>query len=111
MLKVTNYEQPYYAVFYSPSPMSDFLLSALFSNTLTLYSFLIIRDQNAFGPVLGSTQPSIHRLPRVPSLRVNGQSVKLTTNLHLRGPFAKFLDWRQCATVMQRETVTVNAKL
>jgi hypothetical protein len=23
------------------------------------------------------------------------------------GPFEKFVDWRQCATVMQRETVTV----
>jgi hypothetical protein len=25
----------------------------------------------------------------------------------IRGPFEKFVDWRQCATVMQRETVTV----
>jgi hypothetical protein len=25
----------------------------------------------------------------------------------LRGPFEKFVDWRQCATVMQREAVTV----
>jgi hypothetical protein len=32
--------------------------------------------------------------------------------LHLHGydirrPFEKFVDWRQCAAVMQRETVTV----
>jgi hypothetical protein len=25
----------------------------------------------------------------------------------IRGPFEKFVDWRQCATVMQREAVTV----
>jgi hypothetical protein len=25
----------------------------------------------------------------------------------LGGPFARFIDWRQCATVMQREAVTV----
>jgi hypothetical protein len=25
----------------------------------------------------------------------------------LRGPFEKFVDWRQCAAVMQREAVTV----
>jgi len=25
----------------------------------------------------------------------------------LRGPFAKFVDWRQCAAVMQREVATV----
>jgi hypothetical protein len=25
----------------------------------------------------------------------------------VRGPFAKFVDWRQCAAVMQREAVTV----
>jgi hypothetical protein len=25
----------------------------------------------------------------------------------VRGPFKKFLDWRQCAAVMQREAVTV----
>jgi hypothetical protein len=25
----------------------------------------------------------------------------------LRGPVAKFVDWRQCAAVMQREAVTV----
>jgi hypothetical protein len=26
---------------------------------------------------------------------------------YIRGPFEKFVDWRQCATVMQREAVTV----
>jgi hypothetical protein len=25
----------------------------------------------------------------------------------LRGPFEKFVEWRQCAAVMQREAVTV----
>jgi hypothetical protein len=25
----------------------------------------------------------------------------------VRGPFEKFVDWRQCAAVMQREAVTV----
>jgi hypothetical protein len=25
----------------------------------------------------------------------------------LRGPFGKFVDWRQCAAVMQREAVTI----
>jgi hypothetical protein len=25
----------------------------------------------------------------------------------IRGPFKKFVDWRQCAAVMQREAVTV----
>jgi hypothetical protein len=27
--------------------------------------------------------------------------------IHLRGPFAKFVDWRQCVVVMHREAVTV----
>jgi hypothetical protein len=26
---------------------------------------------------------------------------------NVRGPFEKFMDWRQCAAVMQREAVTV----
>jgi hypothetical protein len=26
---------------------------------------------------------------------------------YLRGPFEEFVDWRQCATVMQTEAVTV----
>jgi hypothetical protein len=26
---------------------------------------------------------------------------------YIRGPFEKFVDWRQCAAVMQREAVTV----
>jgi hypothetical protein len=26
---------------------------------------------------------------------------------YIRGPFERFLDWRQCAAVMQREAVTV----
>jgi hypothetical protein len=25
----------------------------------------------------------------------------------IRGPFEKFVDWRQCAAVMQKEAVTV----
>jgi hypothetical protein len=27
--------------------------------------------------------------------------------LHIRGPFGKFVDWRQCAAVMEGEAVTV----
>jgi hypothetical protein len=27
--------------------------------------------------------------------------------VYIRGPFEKFVDWRQCAAVMQREAVTV----
>jgi hypothetical protein len=27
--------------------------------------------------------------------------------VNIREPFAKFVDWRQCAAVMQREAVTV----
>jgi hypothetical protein len=26
---------------------------------------------------------------------------------HIRGPFEKFVEWRQCAAVMQRQAVTV----
>jgi hypothetical protein len=28
------------------------------------------------------------------------------TNTNVRGPFEKFVDWWQCAAVMQREAVT-----
>jgi hypothetical protein len=28
-------------------------------------------------------------------------------NKELRGPFEKFVDWRQCTAVMQREVMTV----
>jgi hypothetical protein len=28
-------------------------------------------------------------------------------NSYVRGPFEKFVDWRQCAAVMRREAVTV----
>jgi hypothetical protein len=28
----------------------------------------------------------------------------------IRGPFEKFVDWRQCAVIMQREAVTVVLK-
>jgi hypothetical protein len=34
-----------------------------------------------------------------------GESYRL--HLHQREPFEKFVDWRQCAAVMQREAVTV----
>jgi hypothetical protein len=30
-----------------------------------------------------------------------------TTPVLMRGPFAKFVDWRQCAAVIQMEAVTV----
>jgi hypothetical protein len=26
---------------------------------------------------------------------------------YIRGPFEKFVDWRQCAAIMQREAVTL----
>jgi hypothetical protein len=29
------------------------------------------------------------------------------THTHIGGPFEKFVDWRQCAAVMQRKSVTV----
>jgi len=29
------------------------------------------------------------------------------SNCHIREPFERFLDWRHCAAVMQREAVTV----
>jgi hypothetical protein len=32
---------------------------------------------------------------------------KLVRNINLRGKFERFVDWRQCAAVMQREAVTV----
>jgi hypothetical protein len=33
--------------------------------------------------------------------------VSVGSNYIMRGPFEKFVDWRQCAAVMQREAVTV----
>jgi hypothetical protein len=33
--------------------------------------------------------------------------VELCLHSHIRGSFEKFVDWRQCAAVMQREAVTV----
>jgi hypothetical protein len=27
-------------------------------------------------------------------------------DIYIRGPFAKFVDWRQCAALMQRKVVT-----
>jgi hypothetical protein len=33
--------------------------------------------------------------------------MNVSYRLILRGPFEKFVDWRQCAAVMQREAVTV----
>jgi hypothetical protein len=35
---------------------------------------------------------------------VNYEQISL---LYIRGPFERFVDWWQCATVMQREVVTV----
>jgi hypothetical protein len=34
-------------------------------------------------------------------------TVSVLNICNIRGPFAKFVDWRQCAAVMQREAVTV----
>jgi hypothetical protein len=28
-------------------------------------------------------------------------------SFYVQGPFARFMDWRQCAAVMQKEAVTV----
>jgi hypothetical protein len=39
--------------------------------------------------------------------RVTVESVRRLLSDGLRGPFATFVDWRQCAAVMQREAVTV----
>jgi hypothetical protein len=33
--------------------------------------------------------------------------LQYTLGLKIRGPFEKFVDWWQCAAVMQREVVTV----
>jgi hypothetical protein len=38
------------------------------------------------------------------SLLFNDESVQCSATL--RGPFENFVDWRQCAAVMQREAVT-----
>jgi hypothetical protein len=38
------------------------------------------------------------------STELSRLSVRL---LYVRGPFAKFVDWRQCAAVTQREAATV----
>jgi hypothetical protein len=39
---------------------------------------------------------------------LNGwQTKKEKGNMCIRGPFERFVDWRQCAAVMQREAVTV----
>jgi hypothetical protein len=41
-----------------------------------------------------------------------GETLRYTVDRRLiRGPFDKFVDWQQCAAVMQREAVTINAKL
>jgi hypothetical protein len=35
------------------------------------------------------------------------KSVDIGTKARIRGPLEKFMDWRQCAAVMQKEAVTV----
>jgi hypothetical protein len=35
------------------------------------------------------------------------ECAELPTESHIRRPFEKFVDWRQCAAVMQKEAVTV----
>jgi hypothetical protein len=37
---------------------------------------------------------------------IKHHAMKMYGRLKVRGPFAKFVDWRQCAAVMQREAVT-----
>jgi hypothetical protein len=51
-------------------------------------------------------------LPHTPSwrgdrLEISQGNPYLTLHTYIRGPFEKFVDWRQCAAVIQRETVTV----
>jgi hypothetical protein len=36
-------------------------------------------------------------------------SLKFKCNRNIRGSFVKFVDWLQCAAIMQREAVTVMA--
>jgi hypothetical protein len=38
---------------------------------------------------------------------VKNQTKLYMKNEDIRGPFEKFVDWRHCAAVMQREAVTV----
>jgi hypothetical protein len=33
--------------------------------------------------------------------------ITIRLDLDIRGPFEKFVDWRQCAAVIQREVMTV----
>jgi hypothetical protein len=37
----------------------------------------------------------------------NDQTGSLSFRILIQGPFEKFVDWQQCAAVMQREVVTV----
>jgi hypothetical protein len=39
--------------------------------------------------------------------RLHGKAKQNHKLIIIRGPFEKFVDWRQCATVMQREAVTI----
>jgi hypothetical protein len=41
-------------------------------------------------------------LKELVSVHVNALEI-----VYIRGPFEKFVDWQQCAAVMQREVVTV----
>jgi hypothetical protein len=41
------------------------------------------------------------------SIKSNNQINYCPDLCKVRGPFEKFVDWRQCAAVMQREVVTV----
>jgi hypothetical protein len=50
---------------------------------------------------LGATLLGVH------VVTLNMLSRSLSVAVALRGQFVKFVDWPQCAAVMQRETVTV----
>jgi hypothetical protein len=41
------------------------------------------------------------------NIRIPNESFEKCDKIEIRGPFEKFMDWRQCAAVMQREAVTV----
>jgi hypothetical protein len=101
----------------------NILLSTLFSDTLSLCEMDLAGQE----PVIGDGAPSssINRdLVTSKYLLINWLKIMLfivkchyyqkaifnsfiTFWHHLRGSFGKFVDWRQCTTVMQRETVTV----
>jgi hypothetical protein len=58
----------------------------------------------------GAIPPLLHYFFMTWSL-VKAQGQLYVLLLYIRGPFERFVTWPQCAAVMQRKAVTVNAKL